>query len=78
MAESGDAREDDDSSSLILDLNLMASLTEPVRKSINRKPRMANVRKLARRNSHTHGRTKLQRLRMIQLQQRNYLIARPL
>ena len=44
MVHSSDARKDDNSSGLILDPNLMASLTEPFRKSINRRPRMANVR----------------------------------
>ena len=33
MANSGDACEDDDSSSLILDPNLVASLAKPARKS---------------------------------------------
>ena len=46
MANSGDACEDDDSSSLILDPNLVASLAKPARKSVNRWPRMANVREV--------------------------------
>jgi len=48
MADSGYAREDDNPTSLILDLNLVASLTEPVRKSINRWPSIANVREVDR------------------------------
>src|SRR5271166_6078820 len=46
MVNSGDASQNNDPTGLILDPNPVASLAELFRESINRRPRMANVREL--------------------------------
>ncbi len=46
MANGGHSRKNNNPAGLILDPNLVASLVELPRKSINRWPRMANVREV--------------------------------